>query len=768
MKFHQKNTSIERYGIHAESAFTIKTTAKSFEILSSGLYTDPITAIIRELSCNAYDSHVAAGKKDVPFTIHIPNSLEPYFSVIDYGVGLSDEQIRGESIPVMVENNEGKLVQSVDENNELMFQRVGGLYTTYFDSTKTDSNDFIGALGLGSKSPFSYTNAFEVIACYNGVKRMYSIFLNESGIPSVALLHESETVDSNGIEVKLPIKKEDMIEFKNKTADALRYFPVKPDVIGYHGFKFKKLPEKRLDGEDWFVANDGWEHEHFTAVQGNVPYRVNINQISEYLNDFETKFLKNASVVAFFDIGELDIAANREEIRYDEKTKNNIIKKVSHICESLTKEIERHIPVDLTSYWDACVILNIISRNIFDYDRAILALSKVDNITNDLFKRYINQNNKVCVPSNLKHHSVVKYSKVSTYSSNSERYNREELNEYTTITPSKRTVVFYNDASIGSVANIKRYVTESGYSAAIVIFPKKRTKLTDQEKQDQQAEYDNIVYELGNPEILLVSENTKKVDNKKISVPVFKYIDTKVIRQSYYSNKVVINWEKLQYDDLDLSQGKLYFKLHGGHTIMTGNTGIGWHAHDTKFNFSLMLQAINDHFNTEYTMDDVYGMSAVAYKKIKKVDGWLDIFDLFFETIPNYTPEIIHHTKLYNTANVLSFKEGILKNNNFIEGIFNLPSHSKFKSKFEPIIVNEEKFNKMSKIAKLIIDLKQRYGVQLDVTTSDEQYLTSSDFDDYPMLHIVGSLSNFLHNEHELFNYITLIEENNYENVCIS
>ena len=69
--------------------FRIRNSAKAFNILSSGLYANKIRAIIRELSCNAVDSHVAAGKSDTPFDIHLPNQLEPHFSIRDYGTGLN-------------------------------------------------------------------------------------------------------------------------------------------------------------------------------------------------------------------------------------------------------------------------------------------------------------------------------------------------------------------------------------------------------------------------------------------------------------------------------------------------------------------------------------------------------------------------------------------------------------------------------------------------------------------------------------------------------
>ena len=136
--------------------FRIRNSAKAFNILSSGLYANKIRAIIRELSCNAVDSHVAAGKSDTPFDVHLPNQLEPHFSIRDYGTGLNHEQVKN-------------------------------IYTTYFESTKTNSNEFIGALGLGSKSPFAYTDNFTVTAIQGNKKGIYTAFINDQGVPSIEI-----------------------------------------------------------------------------------------------------------------------------------------------------------------------------------------------------------------------------------------------------------------------------------------------------------------------------------------------------------------------------------------------------------------------------------------------------------------------------------------------------------------------------------------------------------------------------------------------------
>ena len=141
MKMSSAERPIERMGASSERQFTIKATGKAFRILSSGLYKEKILAIVRELSCNAYDAHVDAGKADLPFDVHLPNALEPFYLIRDYGKGLSQEAMET-------------------------------VYTTYFESTKTESNEVIGGLGLGCKSPLSYVDQFTVTSFQGGQKKV--------------------------------------------------------------------------------------------------------------------------------------------------------------------------------------------------------------------------------------------------------------------------------------------------------------------------------------------------------------------------------------------------------------------------------------------------------------------------------------------------------------------------------------------------------------------------------------------------------------------
>ena len=81
MKLQTKVNNIERSADFEQSNYTIEATAKAFSILSDQLYSNKVRAVIRELSTNAYDSHVDAGNGSKPFEVHLPSNMEPTFSV---------------------------------------------------------------------------------------------------------------------------------------------------------------------------------------------------------------------------------------------------------------------------------------------------------------------------------------------------------------------------------------------------------------------------------------------------------------------------------------------------------------------------------------------------------------------------------------------------------------------------------------------------------------------------------------------------------------
>jgi hypothetical protein len=304
--------------------FRIRNSAKAFNILSSGLYANKIRAIIRELSCNAVDSHTAAGKADTPFDVHLPNQLEPWFAIRDYGTGLSHEQ-------------------------------VTNIYTTYFESTKTNSNDFIGALGLGSKSPFSYTDNFTVTAIKDGTKGIYSAFINESGVPSIAKMGEEQTTEPAGVEVKFAVNDRwDFSKFQDEARQVYTYFKLRPVVSGVSDFAFRDveyLDKNIIPGVHTY--KDG--HRRSIAIMGNIAYPIEIPNADQTLG--ELRSLLNCGLEMHFAIGELDFQASREGLSYIPQTIEAIKVKLEALNGALATVLAKEADA-IDNLWDRALFLS--------------------------------------------------------------------------------------------------------------------------------------------------------------------------------------------------------------------------------------------------------------------------------------------------------------------------------------------------------------------------------------------------------------------------
>lgn len=304
--------------------FRIRNSAKAFNILSSGLYANKVRAIIRELSCNAVDSHTAAGKQNTPFDIHLPNSLEPYFSIRDYGTGLTHDQ-------------------------------VTNIYTTYFESTKTASNEFIGALGLGSKSPFSYTDNFTVTAVKDGVKGIYTAFINDQGVPSIAKMMEEQTTDPAGVEVRFAVEdRYDFDKFRSEARYVFEYFKLRPVISGNANFEFKDPEYKEQNIIPGVHYNSGGVRQSY-AIMGNIKYPIEVPNAEKSLGGLHG--LLSCGLVMEFNIGELDFQASREGLSYIPQTIQAIKNKLTLLNSQLAIHVANEAD-KIENLWERAIYLH--------------------------------------------------------------------------------------------------------------------------------------------------------------------------------------------------------------------------------------------------------------------------------------------------------------------------------------------------------------------------------------------------------------------------
>ena len=294
--------------------FTIAGTDNIFQTLSSRLYTNPIRAIIRETVSNAIDAHIMANS-DEEIHLHLPSRIEPEFYVEDFGIGMDEETI---------------------------FQ----VYTQYGNSTKGDSNTCIGGLGLGSKTPFSYTSQFTVVSCKNGIKNTYIAFLDDNGIPSISKV-DSCDCDQPGTKVSFPVNLNDLSSFYEEAVLTLLFSTQMPKLIGGDQ---RFLSEANVSSLEEFlecrkaVAENTLleytEHEKAVAIirnssynasilveMGGVPYSVDSSEIlgGDRWEGLLRYFVnRNGRTVLHLPIGSVNIQSSREALQYTTKTKNTI------------------------------------------------------------------------------------------------------------------------------------------------------------------------------------------------------------------------------------------------------------------------------------------------------------------------------------------------------------------------------------------------------------------------------------------------------------
>lgn len=305
MKPIENKLVLETEGLtETQHEFKVAQNKRMYEILSSNIYTDKIMAVIREYSCNAYDAQVAAGNVDIPFQVHLPNMFEPYFSIRDFGTGLSERDLTE-------------------------------LYTTYGLSTKVGENNSIGMLGLGSKSAFAYTDQFTVTSFLNGESFTYSCFLSREGVPTITKLVGEKTTEPNGVLVTVPVLPSDFDFFRYRAQRAFTYFPVQPEVMGNPQYDPQQKPKAFYVGEGYEIP-DGIGSES-VLVQGTVAYPIKRNRFNEGTLSEEVKtLLSRSNIILYAPIGSVDISASREELNYNNHTQEYLISRLNKVVEDVT------------------------------------------------------------------------------------------------------------------------------------------------------------------------------------------------------------------------------------------------------------------------------------------------------------------------------------------------------------------------------------------------------------------------------------------------
>jgi hypothetical protein len=331
MRLPEADVTVETGGAGSEKSFGIGNEGLALSILRDKLYSNPIRSICREISCNARDAHREVGTPDRPIEIYLPNALDPHLKIKDYGPGITPE-------------------------------RMDNVFIMLCNSTKNGDNLQTGGFGLGAKTPFAYTTQFSVITitpeiwggfecckckhkeahpniiwtgcskCQSAliyapeevkVKRTYILYIDESMKGKRRLVREEPTTESCGTEIILGIEEDDWHRFIDDVVHETRFWDVKPILKGKNPEpEYPEIESKvLLETDKWTVyENSGWGYRESLAIVDGIAYSLDCHQIK--LENAEE--LLRLGLHLRFDVGELTLSANREQVQYDRRTSEKV------------------------------------------------------------------------------------------------------------------------------------------------------------------------------------------------------------------------------------------------------------------------------------------------------------------------------------------------------------------------------------------------------------------------------------------------------------
>ena len=574
MKLSTETRDVTRFGTGTETAFKIAGTAKAFRALSKTVYSDGALAVVRELACNAFDAHIAAGNSDTPIEVHLPNKLEPWFSVTDYGTGLCEKDIRN-------------------------------LYSTYFESTKTDTNDQTGCFGIGSKAPFAYGDVFTVESRWNGKLTVYSCFKDEEDLPKVVSLGEPmDTTEHNGLTVKIAVKESDFGKFADRAMRALNRFNPTPKVTGNTSYMIETV-EYAVEGTNWKMIKDGqtssWR-SNICAIQGGVTYPISSDSMSDVNLTSAQKAVMTLPIDIFFDIGEVDPALSREALEYTKTTVANIRDALDRIADELPPLYQDQFDKCAT-LWDARVLFHELIRGLPHGIRTLLS-------DKDVGLKWKKQplDEEFIFESKDFPQQIVLFER-GTRGHRGHRVDPDWQGKYK-FSPSNHMAFFYDDVGHGSHSRVSHFIDTDSNA------PKKNFLFKTHEKKVLKA----LSKALGN----VVLQPVSNLPKRPKAVRAAARVTSKVLE---YVGKAHDRRDSWNPTEVDLKQDS------GVYVVINRFKIFNKASNSEVSNFDEIVDLAKENNLLDLGGKPIYGIRSGDVAKLPDNTKWVNLFDLIHDNI---------------------------------------------------------------------------------------------------------------------------------------
>jgi hypothetical protein len=286
------------------SDYSIEMNESMFTMLTKNVYNDPIKAVIREWSTNAIDACIAAGVEP-RFNVHLPVPAQSFFSVRDYGTGLSQEDIVG------------------------LFSILGA-------STKRESNNYNGTFGIGRMAGLAYADSFTIESFHEGIHHIYSTsFIN--GSPKCVHLSSTPTDEPNGLQLSIPVRLEDVSVFQSRAHEIYRYFDTKPNFN--IDFDCSRVSTDDI-ADDWFFEDNMLPYINNYSnyvLMANVLYEIPSNNVASH--GFSCVILKVPTGAVSINPGRESISLSKESVEYLNGRFNDIVSSYHVTFDAVMKKL---------------------------------------------------------------------------------------------------------------------------------------------------------------------------------------------------------------------------------------------------------------------------------------------------------------------------------------------------------------------------------------------------------------------------------------------
>lgn len=322
-EFEQKEVLLGQQG--KTESFGVSNDAALMSMLSTGLYANPLRTMIQEIIFNAWDAHRMGNCQDTtPIDIYLNDTTG--LIVRDYGPGINPDDM----VPI---------------------------YCIYGNSTKRDDKGSTGGFGLGSKSPFAYTESFTVTSYHDNKQNMYLISRandDNDGKPGLTEILKDVPSDQTGLLVTVPIKNDrDLNLAKDYLKELLLYSGI------WCNFHYKdedpvEIHHTAIPAHQWELEEDGHAMNNLYAMYGGVRYKI--EDRDEYTVEY--RFLKkliqacDADLRIGFAPDTLTPLPNREGLNFSERT----IETIKSQLETMVEFYKSHIKPALRTSLDLAMV----------------------------------------------------------------------------------------------------------------------------------------------------------------------------------------------------------------------------------------------------------------------------------------------------------------------------------------------------------------------------------------------------------------------------